>query len=133
MFTYDFELVRVVDGDTVIVDIDVGFGIWLRNQKIRLAGYDSPESRTKDPVEKKYGYYAKEMLMEMLETWPLKIKTTKEGKGKFGRILADFVDEEGLSVVALLIEHGAGVAYHGQSKMEIQEAHLANRSKINLP
>ena len=45
-------MVRVVDGDTVDVDIDLGFGVWLRKQRIRLYGIDTPESRTSDDVEK---------------------------------------------------------------------------------
>ena len=52
MFEYKCKLVRVVDGDTVDVDIDLGFGVWLRKQRIRLYGIDTPESRTSDPIEK---------------------------------------------------------------------------------
>ena len=48
-------MVRVVDGDTVDVDIDLGFGVWMRNQRIRMYGIDTPESRTSDKVEKVYG------------------------------------------------------------------------------
>ena len=55
MFEYKCKLVRVVDGDTVDVDIDLGFGVWLRKQRIRLYGIDTPESRTSDPIEKVYG------------------------------------------------------------------------------
>ena len=55
MFEYKCKMVKVVDGDTVDVDIDLGFGIWLRKQRIRLYGIDTPESRTSDDVEKVYG------------------------------------------------------------------------------
>ena len=55
MYEYKCKLVRVVDGDTIDVDIDLGFGVWMRNQRIRMYGIDTPESRTSDPVEKIYG------------------------------------------------------------------------------
>ena len=56
MFEYKCKLVKVVDGDTVDVDIDLGFGVWLQNQRIRLYGIDTPESRTSDAEEKSMGY-----------------------------------------------------------------------------
>ena len=55
MFEYKCKLVKVVDGDTVDVDIDLGFGVWLQNQRIRLYGIDTPESRTSDAEEKSMG------------------------------------------------------------------------------
>ena len=55
MHEYKCKLVKVVDGDTIDVDIDLGFGVWLRNQRIRMYGIDTPESRTSDKVEKIYG------------------------------------------------------------------------------
>ena len=55
MYEYKCKIRKVVDGDTVDVDIDLGFGVWLRKQRVRLVGIDTPESRTKDLQEKKYG------------------------------------------------------------------------------
>ena len=52
MYEYKCKMVRVVDGDTVDVDIDLGFGVWLRKQRIRMYGIDTPQSRTSDPIEK---------------------------------------------------------------------------------
>ena len=52
MFEYKCKLVRVIDGDTVDIDIDLGFGVWLRKQRIRMYGIDTPESRTRDLEEK---------------------------------------------------------------------------------
>ena len=59
MYEYRCEIVKVIDGDTVDVDIDLGFGVWLRKERIRLRGIDTPESRTRDVEEKKYGLLAK--------------------------------------------------------------------------
>ena len=89
MFEYNFNLIKVVDGDTVDIDIDLGFGVWLRNQRIRIMGIDTPESRTSDPVEKKYGILAKEQVEKYLVNCK-KFKSFKDEKGKFGRILGDF-------------------------------------------
>ena len=60
MFEYNCKMVRVVDGDTVDVDIDLGFGVWLRDERVRIMGIDTPESRTRDKEEKKFGLAAKE-------------------------------------------------------------------------
>ena len=59
MYQYNCKIVKVVDGDTVDVDIDLGFDVWLKKQRIRLYGVDTPESRTRDLEEKKYGLAAK--------------------------------------------------------------------------
>ena len=62
MYEYRVKIVRVVDGDTVDVDIDLGFGVWLKKQRVRLYGIDTPESRTRDLVEKRFGNMAKDYL-----------------------------------------------------------------------
>ena len=135
MYKYKCKVLKVVDGDTVDVDIDLGFGIWLRNERVRLKGIDTPESRTRDLVEKKFGLAAKTRLKTMLgkgERVILKTYADKDGqdmKGKFGRILGDFTYKQ-TTVVNQLIAEGHGVAYHGQSKDDIQEQHLKNREKL---
>ena len=63
MFEYNCKIVRVVDGDTVDVNIDLGFGLWIHKERIRLYGIDTPESRTRDLVEKKYGLFAKKFVL----------------------------------------------------------------------
>ncbi|SVE26486.1 uncharacterized protein METZ01_LOCUS479340, partial [marine metagenome] len=60
MYEYNCKILRVVDGDTVDVDIDLGFGIWHHKERIRIYGLDAPESRTRDKVEKVFGKYAKQ-------------------------------------------------------------------------
>ena len=134
MYDYNFKLVRVVDGDTVDVDIDLGFGTWLRKQRIRLQGIDAPESRTRDLEEKKFGLLAKEKLQTLLATARV-LRTFKDDRGKFGRILGDFDiyysgEDRWTSLVEVMIKDNYGVAYHGQSKEDIQEAHLTNRKKL---
>ena len=135
---YNVKLLHVVDGDTVDVDIDLGFGVWLHDERVRIMGIDTPESRTSDKVEKVFGLAAKNRLKELLEQDALLVTTeNKDGedmKGKFGRILGDFIVEEyegqPKRVTDILIEEGHCVAYFGGSKEEIQMKHHANRQKL---
>ncbi len=62
---YNVKLLKVVDGDTVDVDIDLGFGVWLHDERVRIMGIDTPESRTSDKVEKVFGLAAKNRLKEL--------------------------------------------------------------------
>ena len=96
MYEYRCKIVKIIDGDTVDVDIDLGFGVWLHKERIRLYGIDTPESRTRDLEEKKYGLAAKQFLTNMLDdSGGIKLKS--HGKGKFGRILG-----KGLLLLRLL-------------------------------
>jgi Micrococcal nuclease (thermonuclease) homologs len=133
MYEYRVKILRVVDGDTVDVDIDLGFGIWIHKERVRIMGIDAPESRTRDSVEKLFGLAAKTRLEELLgETAILKTQINKAGedmKGKFGRILGDFVVDDTMAT-DILIKEGHAVAYFGGSKEEIAIKHMANRSKL---
>ena len=134
MYEYRATVIKVVDGDTVDVDIDLGFGIVLRDERVRIMGIDTPESRTSDKLEKKFGLAAKERLKSLLgKICTLKTQINKDGedmKGKFGRILGDFVSVDGRMVTDVLVEEGHAVAYFGGSKEEIQAKHLVNRDKL---
>jgi micrococcal nuclease len=134
MYEYKAKVLRVVDGDTVDVDIDLGFGVVLANERVRIMGIDTPESRTRDTVEKVFGLASKARLKELLgKTAILKTQINKNGedmKGKFGRILGDFVAKDGRMVTDVLVEEGHAVAYFGGSKEEIQIKHEANRQKL---
>ena len=117
--------------DTVDVDIDLGFGVWLRKQRVRLVGIDTPESRTKDLEEKKYGLAAKEFLTKWVTSGGLTIKTTKDARGKFGRILGEMWCFN-TNVNEKMIEEHHAVRYTGQSKKYIVEEHLKNRELVKL-
>lgn len=133
MYKYRVDVTRVVDGDTVDVDIDLGFGMVYKKQRVRLYGIDTPESRTRDLVEKKYGKAAKKFLQEKIENSEV-VTLYSHDKGKFGRILGElFIDgSSDLSLNQLMINNYHAVAYHGQSKEEIEEQHIANREKVLL-
>lgn len=131
---YDVVLLKCVDGDTVDVDIDLGFGVWLKDERVRIMGIDTPESRTRDKVEKLFGTAAKNRLKELLKNGGKLITTEdrkgEDMKGKFGRILGDFRVPDGRRVTEIMIEEGHCVAYFGGSKDEIQIKHQANRQKL---
>jgi len=139
MYEYRCKLVKVVDGDTVDVDIDLGFGVWLKNERVRIMGIDTPESRTRDRVEKLFGLAAKKRLKELLGKDPvLKTQVGKGGedmKGKFGRILGDFTVYDGANdrwccATEVLIQEGHCVEYWGQAKEDVQDEHLKNRERL---
>ena len=133
MWTYRCKLKKVIDGDTVDVDIDLGFGIWQMNERVRIMGIDTPESRTRDKIEKKFGLAAKARLKSLLGPKPvLQTTISKKGedmKGKFGRVLGDFIID-GKQVSQIMCQEGHAVAYFGGAKADVQKQHMQNRKKL---
>ena len=130
MFEYKCVITKIIDGDTVDVDIDLGFDCWLRKQRIRLYGIDTPESRTRDKQEKRYGLAAKKFVMDFIPVGSSAILKTKE-KGTYGRYLGDMKVGSKWLCKALLDNHHA-VKYFGQSKKDIKKGHLANRKLVDV-
>jgi len=133
MWTYRCKLKKVIDGDTVDVDIDLGFGIWQMNERVRIMGIDTPESRTRDKIEKKFGLAAKARLKSLLGPKPvLQTTISKKGedmKGKFGRVLGDFLIKD-KPVSEIMCREGHAVAYFGGAKADVQKQHMQNRKKL---
>ena len=133
MYEYKAKVVKIVDGDTVDVDIDLGFGVTLKDERVRIMGIDTPESRTSDKVEKVFGLAAKDRVKELIEKdTVLKTFAAKDGedmKGKFGRILGDFIIGDKM-LTEILIEEGHAVKYFGQNKADIERGHISNRHKL---
>lgn len=130
MYTYKIkEIVRVVDGDTVDVSIDLGFDL-TKLERVRLAGIDTPESRTKDLAEKHMGYEAKAYLTELLDAADgLIVKTEKDGK--FGRMLGWFYNNKfsQYSINEQLIDEGYAWKYDGGSKKKDLQELIDRRNK----
>lgn len=116
MYRYKVDIVKVIDGDTVDVDIDLGFGMVYKKQRVRLKGIDTPESRTRDLAEKKLGLAAKERLKELCIG---KIQVKSLGKGKYGRILGIPYTEDGRDICDVLVKEGHAVEYHGGAKTKV--------------
>lgn len=134
-------LAKVVDGDTIDVNIDLGFDVGTK-QRVRLLGIDTPESRTSDKEEKKFGLLSKKKLKE----WCLKAVASEkddieielrcpeaDSRGKFGRVLGEvWVSEDGLwtNVNKWLCDEGYAVPYSAQNKAEVEDLHMINRRKL---
>lgn len=130
MYTYNVTVTRVVDGDTVDVDIDLGFGMTYKKQRVRMMGIDTPESRTRDLEEKFYGKQSKYFLEDLLKDQ--KIQLVSHDKGKFGRILGElFVEGNELSINQQMIDNYHAVPYFGQSKEDTEKGHLMNKAALN--
>lgn len=139
MYEYRCTIIKVVDGDTVDVDIDLGFDIVLRGVRIRVHGIDTPESRTSDKVEKQFGLASKDKVKSLIPEGSQQIlRTIKDrdggdAKGKFGRILGDFLVQyhgEYKLLTEIMIDECFAVRYYGQNKADVEVAHLANRNEL---
>ena len=131
---YDYrvkKLLNVVDGDTIDVDIDLGFDISL-SKRVRMAGIDTPESRTSDKFEKSLGLEAKEYLKKQLkDAKDILIKTElPDSSEKYGRILGwVYVDGATKSINEAMIEDGYAWGYMGETKVKDFAALAEKRKK----
>jgi micrococcal nuclease len=130
-FEYHAKVNKVIDGDTINVDIDLGFNTILSNQSVRLLGIDTPESRTSDKVEKVFGNLSKEKVKEFIDKCEGQIIlqiSLGDSEEKFGRLLGKVINPKGKSSLnEWLIWNNYAVAYNGENKNKVQEAHLSNR------
>jgi micrococcal nuclease len=84
VYEYSCKIVKVIDGDTTDVDINLGFGVWLKKQRIRFYGIETPERRTSDKVEKIYGLMAKDVVLHFLPVGSAQtLRTKQDDKGKY--------------------------------------------------
>jgi micrococcal nuclease len=130
MYQYKCKINKVLDGDTVDIDLDLGFNIVLANQRVRMAGVDTPESRTANKEEKPRGLLSKKKLAEKLPVGSWQIIETQRSDNnddKFGRILGVFILEDGTKVNDWLIKNNYAVPYKGDNKELTQADHQANK------
>ena len=131
MYTYKCKVTKIIDGDTIDVDIHLGFDVVLTKQRIRLMGIDTPESRTRNLEEKARGLISKQY---MIDKCPVGSKITLKSldRGKFGRILGEIweADVDSTTVEPLnkrMITDGFAVEYYGGSKDELEAKHMKNK------
>jgi micrococcal nuclease len=128
-YIYRCIVTRVVDGDTVDAEIDLGFNM-VHKDRIRLMGIDTPESRTRNKKEKMLGLASKARLKEILTTGkssrmgtrvnPIYLQTSKEGKGKFGRILGTlWMNDQNVNDILIAENHAR--PYFGGKKNKFGE------------
>ena len=121
------KVVRVVDGDTLDVIFDLGFDVMLK-QRIRMFGIDTPESRTRDKAEKKFGLASKKYLKDNIAIAKDVVCKThvRDARGKFGRVLGE-IWCDGTNMNKQMIEENMAVAYYGDNKDKLEKQHLKNR------
>jgi micrococcal nuclease len=138
-YEYHATVTDVVDGDTLTVDIDLGFDVKFKNQKIRLLGVDTPESRTKDSVEKTFGLVSKEYVKKFVDACGSQIvlrtyvddTTDDSGREKFGRLLGEVINPTTKVVLNNdLIARNYAVKYLGENKINVADLHKANRKAL---
>lgn len=131
MYEYACRIVRVVDGDTVDVDIDLGFNTWIHNERIRLNGIDAPESRTSDKIEKFFGTIAKSELEKKLPKGSFQTLRTIEvsSSEKYGRTLGEFIMGH-ININRWMVDNYFAVDYTGQNKDQVILAHNENFKRI---
>ena len=114
------KVVKVVDGDTVDVELDLGFSL-TKKERVRVAGIDTPECRTRNKVEKQYGQAAKLFMTGLLKNGTnLRVCTEKDGK--YGRMLGWFYcDEHHHSLNDVMVAEGYAFPYQGGTKLDFDE------------
>ena len=133
-YEYHAKVTNVVDGDTIVVDIDLGFDVVLSNQNVRLLGVDTPESRTSDKIEKVFGLASKDYAKAFIENCNkhVIIRTHKsDDSEKIGRLLAEIIDPNTKEVLnESLVTDGYAVKYLGENKLNVKELHFKNRKRL---
>ena len=133
-YEYHAKVINVIDGDTVVVDIDLGFNVVLSNQSVRLLGVDTPESRTSDKIEKVFGLASKDYAKEFIENCKKQVilRTHKsDDSEKFGRLLGEIINPNSKEVLNnSLVEEGFAVKYLGENKDNVKNLHLQNRKSL---
>lgn len=112
-YYYNCNLDRVIDGDTIDVDIDLGFNVVLSKRRVRLMGIDTPESRTRNLAEKALGLKAKERLTELCGS---RLQLLSQGTDKYGRVLGVPHTINGEDICQMLVDEGHAVPYFGGKK-----------------
>lgn len=123
---YSINLIKVIDGDTVIADIDLGFDIVLKSQIVRLNNIDAPEIHSDDEIEKKQGLISKQKLTELIINKSIILFVEKNYKDKYGRILGVLKCSD-VIINDYLIQHNYAVKYEGENKANVAGLHLQNR------
>ncbi len=128
MYQYKAKVIKIIDGDTIDVDIDLGFSVILAKQRIRLHGIDTPEFRTRNKEEKVRGLLSKEFVISKSPVGSY-IRLVSHGKGKFGRILGELyeLDNDLVSINQQMCDEAYAVPYFGQSKDDLKALHAVNR------
>jgi micrococcal nuclease len=131
MYEYKATVKRVIDGDSLVLDIDLGFYMFMNETKIRLYGLDAPEMNSKDPLLRLQAVLATRYLYDNLPIGSkVTIKTVLDKREKYGRLLATIITEDGLNINEGLLENKLAISYKKLTREEQMQKHYENQEYL---
>ena len=131
MYEYKATVKRIIDGDSLVLDIDLGFYMFMNETKIRLYGLDTPEMNSEDPLLRLQAIMATRYLFDNLKIGEkVTIKTVLDKREKYGRLLATMFTNDGLNINEGLIQNKLAVSYHNLTRDEQIQKHYENQDYL---
>lgn len=131
MYEYKATVKRIIDGDSLVLDIDLGFYMFMNETKIRLYGLDTPEMNSEDPLLRLQGVLATRYLFDNLQVGDkVTIKTVLDKREKYGRLLATVFTKGGVNINEGLLQNRLAVSYKGLSRQEQIQKHYENQEYL---
>ena len=131
MYEYKATVKRIIDGDSLILDIDLGFYMFMNETKIRLYGLDTPEMNSEDPLLRLQAIMATRYLFDNLQVGEkVVIKTILDKREKYGRLLATIIKKDGLNINEGLIQNKLAISYHNLTREEQIQKHYENQQYL---
>ena len=131
MYEYKATVKRIIDGDSLVLDIDLGFYMFMNETKIRLYGLDTPELMSEDPLLRLQAVLATRYLFDNLSIGDkVTIKTVLDKREKYGRLLATIITNDGLNINEGLIQNKLAVSYHNLTREEQIQKHYENQEYL---
>lgn len=131
MYEYKATVKRIIDGDSLILDIDLGFYMFMNETKIRLYGLDTPEMASEDPLLRLQAVLATRYLFDNLQVGEkVIIKTVLDKREKYGRLLATVFTKDGLNINEGLVQNKLAVSYHNLTREEQIQKHYENQQYL---
>ena len=131
MYEYKATVKRIIDGDSLVLDIDLGFYMFMNETKIRLYGLDTPEMASEDPLLRLQAIMATRYLFDNLKIGEkVTIKTVLDKREKYGRLLATMFTNDGLNINEGLIQNKLAVSYHNLTRDEQIQKHYENQDYL---
>ena len=131
MYEYKATVKRIIDGDSLILDIDLGFYMFMNETKIRLYGLDTPEMTSEDPLLRLQAIMATRYLFDNLKVGEkVIIKTVLDKREKYGRLLATIITKDGLNINEGLIQNKLAISYHNLTREEQIQKHYENQEYL---
>lgn len=131
MYEYKATVKRIIDGDSLVLDIDLGFYMFMNETKIRLYGLDTPEMNSEDPLLRLQAIMATRYLFDNLQVGEkVVIKTVLDKREKYGRLLATIIKKDGLNINEGLIQNKLAISYHNLTREEQIQKHYENQQYL---